>query len=249
MKQGPPGGPRKTIGVDDIFDNGSDNDNDEGLEIPRIPRDRTAPKGAVTKGAVRKGEAKDDTPAKKGATALDEGERKKRELITRGKAKGFLTDDEVSAQLPDSIVSSALMDDWLSAFAAEGIEIVGKSAADAEGKKEEDQEQGDADRYSTTVDPVRLYLRQMSSVALLTREGEVAIAKRIEEGERRVLQVVLSSSVAIEEILESGPQAAGADHPGEGDRQGRRRGGPRVRRGVAHRAGLQGHRQGSPALE
>ena len=87
---------------------------------------------------------------------------------------------------------------------AEELEIVGGSAADAAAKKEEggEGEAGeDADRYATTVDPVRLYLRKMGSVPLLTRGGEVEIAKRIEEGERRVLQVVLSSSVAIEEIL------------------------------------------------
>ena len=70
-----------------------------------------------------------------------------------------------------------------------------------EAQKEEAKEGEDADRYSTTVDPVRLYLRKMGSVPLLTRGGEVEIAKRIEEGERRVLQVVLSSSVAVEEIL------------------------------------------------
>jgi RNA polymerase primary sigma factor len=135
------------------------------------------------------------------AVSVTEG--KKRELIAIGKAKGFLTDDEVNEQLPDSL-SPALMDEWLSAFAAEGIEIVGRSAADAEAKKEEAKEGEDADRYSTTVDPVRLYLRKMGSVPLLTRGGEVEIAKRIEEGERRVLQVVLSSSVAIEEILDFG---------------------------------------------
>ncbi len=141
-----------------------------------------------------------------GTTALHEGERKKRELITMGKAKGFLTDDEVSEHLPESIASSSLMDDWLSALAAEGIEIVGKSAgdaADAEAKKEAHDEK-EADRDSTTVDPVRLYLRKMGSVSLLTREGEVEVAKRIEEGERRVLQAVLNSAVAIEEILDLG---------------------------------------------
>ena len=110
------------------------------------------------------------------------------------------------------------MDDWLSAFADEGIEIVdsasklkvaekgGDAAADeaedededdeAAAKKEEAEEEEDADGYSKTNDPVRMYLRKMGSVSLLTREGEVEIAKRIEDGERRVLQVVLNSSVA-----------------------------------------------------
>ncbi len=102
-------------------------------------------------------------------------------------------------------------------MSASSVEIprVQRNAADAapqeeekgeevEAKKDEAQEAEDADRYATTVDPVRLYLRRMGSVPLLTRGGEVEIAKRIEEGERRVLQVVLSSSVAIEEILELG---------------------------------------------
>ncbi len=138
-----------------------------------------------------------------------------------GKAKGFLTYDEVNEHMPENIVSSDQMDDWLSAFSGEGIELVdsaskikvpGKEAAEAaeaeadedeeaESKKEEADEDEDADGYSKTNDPVRMYLRKMGSVSLLTREGEVEIAKRIEDGERRVLQVVLDSSVAIEEIL------------------------------------------------
>ena len=142
-----------------------------------------------------------------------------------GKAKGFLTYDEVNEHMPENIVSSDQMDDWLSAFSGEGIEIVDSSSkvkvpgkgegADAEAaeeeeteeveaKKEEAEEEEDADGYSKTNDPVRMYLRKMGSVSLLTREGEVEIAKRIEDGERRVLQVVLNSSVAIEEILELG---------------------------------------------
>src|SRR5439155_12476450 len=77
--------------------------------------------------------------------------------------------------------------------------------------KEEDQatpqekaEQEEEDAYSKSNDPVRMYLRKMGSVSLLTREGEVEIAKRIEDGERRVLQVVLNCQVAIDEILDLG---------------------------------------------
>ena len=71
-------------------------------------------------------------------------------------------------------------------------------------KKEEDEDDDFDGGYSKTNDPVRMYLRKMGSVSLLTREGEVEIAKRIEEGERRVLQVVLNSAIAVEEILELG---------------------------------------------
>jgi RNA polymerase primary sigma factor len=151
-----------------------------------------------------------------------ESERKKRELITIGRAKGFLTYDEVNDHMPENIVSSDQIDDWLSTLGGEGIEIVDSASqvrvADKAGGAEaeegrvtpeparpaEPEEEEEDDGYSKTNDPVRMYLRKMGSVSLLTREGEVEIAKRIEDGERRVLQVVLNSSVAIEEILDLG---------------------------------------------
>src|SRR4249920_3404560 len=194
---------------DDTFNDESDSmDDDDGEEIPRTPK---PPKNGAA-------------AASKKSAAAKESEKKKRELITMGKAKGFLTYDEVNEHMPESIVSSDQMDDWLSAFSGEGIEIVdssskikvpekggaGEAAAEEEDedvaatKKEEAEEEEDADGYSKTNDPVRMYLRKMGSVSLLTREGEVEIAKRIEDGERRVLQVVLNSSVAIEEILQLG---------------------------------------------
>jgi RNA polymerase primary sigma factor len=161
--------------------------------------------------------------AKKGGTTK-ESERKKRELISMGKAKGFLTYDEVNDHMPESIVSSDQIDDWLSTLGGEGIEIVDAStqvkveekapAAETEAEEEtepeaaprpvEVEEEEEDDGYSKTNDPVRMYLRKMGSVSLLTREGEVEIAKRIEDGERRVLKVVLDSPVAIEEILDLG---------------------------------------------
>jgi RNA polymerase primary sigma factor len=193
------------------FDNETDNDmdDDDNEEVPRTPK---APKNGASK------------PSKK-SSGNKESERKKRELITMGKAKGFLTYDEVNEHMPENIISSDQMDDWLSAFSGEGIEIVDSSSklkvaekGDAEApnedeeeeaeaaatKKEEAEEEEDSDGYSKTNDPVRMYLRKMGSVSLLTREGEVEIAKRIEDGERRVLTVVLNSSVAIEEILQLG---------------------------------------------
>jgi len=161
-------------------------------------------------------------PAPKHPMSSKESERKKRELITIGRAKGFLTYDEVNDHMPESIVSSDQIDDWLSTLGGEGIEIVDSAAqvrvADKGGGAEteearatpeparaaEPEEEEEEDGYSKTNDPVRMYLRKMGSVSLLTREGEVEIAKRIEDGERRVLQVVLNSSVAIEEILDLG---------------------------------------------
>ncbi len=164
-------------------------------------------------------------------------ERQKQKLISMGKAKGYVTYDEVNDHMPEEIVSSDQIDDWLSTLGDEGIEVVdagqgvpgaavkvpaqravakvpevieddGEEAAAADEtpeKEEKESEDEDFDGgYSKTNDPVRMYLRKMGSVSLLTREGEVEIAKRIEEGERRVLQVVLNSSIAVEEILELG---------------------------------------------
>src|SRR3954468_12163937 len=96
---------------DETFnDESNDMDDDDGEEIPRTPK---PPKNGA---------------AKKTASAKSESERKKRELITMGKAKGFLTYDEVNEHMPESIVASDQMDDWLSAFSGEGIEIVDSSS-------------------------------------------------------------------------------------------------------------------------
>src|SRR3954465_7936382 len=192
---------------DTFSDQSDDMDDDDGEEIPRTPK---PPKNGAA-------------AASKKSAAAKESEKKKRELITMGKAKGFPTYAEVNEHMPESIVSSDQMDDWLSAFSGEGIEIVDSSskikvpekggeaaapdedeAEEVEAKKEEADEDEDAGGYSKTNDPGRMYLRKMGSVSLLTREGGVEIAKRIQGGERRVLQVVLNSSVAIEEILQLG---------------------------------------------
>ncbi|HEU5059328.1 MAG TPA: sigma-70 family RNA polymerase sigma factor, partial [Kofleriaceae bacterium] len=155
----------------------------------------------------------------------------RQKLIELGKSKGYLTYDEVNDNMPDDIVSSDQIDDWLSALGDEGIEIVDSASQfkpkakapaarggalarpivdlkdddkDVDDDAGNDAAEDDEYSYSRTSDPVRMYLRKMGSVSLLTREGEVEIAKRIEEGERKILQSVLSSSAAIEELLELG---------------------------------------------
>ncbi|HET6923445.1 MAG TPA: RNA polymerase sigma factor RpoD [Anaeromyxobacteraceae bacterium] len=137
-------------------------------------------------------------------------------LMERGREKGFLTYDEVNDALPGDIVSSDQIDDVMSMFGEHDIEVVDDAkkmklpdkpppepevkAVEAEEKEEEEEDPG----YGKSNDPVRMYLRKMGSVSLLTREGEVEIAKRIEEGEKEVLHAVLSSSIAIREILDLG---------------------------------------------
>ena len=135
-------------------------------------------------------------------------------LMERGREKGFLTYDEVNDALPSDIVSSDQIDDVMSMFGEHDIEVVddakkmklpdkppepeAKTAAEEE--KEEEEDAG----YGKSNDPVRMYLRKMGSVSLLTREGEVEIAKRIESGQKSVLTSVLASQLAIQEILDLG---------------------------------------------
>src|SRR5215203_1863502 len=105
------------------FDNENDNDmdDDDAEEVPRAPK---PPKNGAAAKAPKKSSNK-------------ESERKKRELITIGKAKGFLTYDEVNEHLPENIVSSDQMDDWLTAFSGEGIELVDSASKIKVGDKAE----------------------------------------------------------------------------------------------------------------
>jgi RNA polymerase primary sigma factor len=162
----------------------------------------------------------DLAPAKKGGKATDRKEVK--DLLALGRDKGFLTYDEVNDALPSDIVSSDQIDDVMSMFGDNDIAIVDEAnkvklpetkppEPEPVAAKEEDQttpqekaEQEEEDAYSKSNDPVRMYLRKMGSVSLLTREGEVEIAKRIEDGEKEVLEAVLHSSIAIKEIIQIG---------------------------------------------
>jgi RNA polymerase primary sigma factor len=162
-------------------------------------------------------------------SAKANGKSAKEALISLGKSKGFLTYDDVHEALPGEDVGPDQMDDVLSALDDEDIEVVDDAnnikiaphrASDEEmpakstSKPDEDQAEGtpststpaksgDDDLYKSN-DPVRMYLRKMGSVALLTREGEVEIAKRIEEGENEILSSILSSPIAVREIIDLG---------------------------------------------
>jgi len=133
-------------------------------------------------------------------------------LIERGREKGFLTYDEVNDALPSDIGADQI-DDVMSMFGEHDIEVVDADKKmklpekppepEAKADEEEKEEEEDAG-YGKSNDPVRMYLRKMGSVSLLTREGEVEIAKRIEQGEKEVLAAVLGSSIAIKEISDLG---------------------------------------------
>jgi len=202
-----------------------DHDADDALETAS---------GITSPGGLR---APGSKPAPATARSKNRERKEVQALLDKGKAKGFLTFDEVNDALPPEMVTSEQIDDLMMLLADEDIEVV-DAASQARNDKKKAAAGGDDDdrprarkperaelledadepvRKPTAAaagsaadeayltksnDPVRMYLRKMGSVSLLTREGEVEIAKRIEEGETKVFEVMLNSKVGIAEIIE-----------------------------------------------
>jgi RNA polymerase primary sigma factor len=140
------------------------------------------------------------------ALTIEEKYDEVRQLITMGKEKGYLLYEEVNDMLPSEITSSDDLDDIFSMFGSMGIEVVDseqkfREKGEGEEGTEIDLTPGALDK---TNDPVRMYLREMGTVPLLTREGEVEIAKRIESGKKAVLKVVTRTPHAAQEIMRLG---------------------------------------------
>jgi RNA polymerase primary sigma factor len=132
-------------------------------------------------------------------------------LISLGKEKGYLTYEEVNDVLPSDVVTPEQIDDLMHLFGENGIDIVDTTdKGEIIAAAKEDRDKGDSDETSAPTsksdsisidDPVRLYLREMGTISLLTRKGEVEIAKRIEAGQNEVLAAVASCAVTTREIV------------------------------------------------
>jgi RNA polymerase primary sigma factor len=156
------------------------------------------------------------------ALAIEEKYEQVRQLISVGKERGYLLYDEMNDILPPEIHSSEEIDEVLSAFDRYGIGVyedaasadAARDAAEAtdfgtvEPKEELPTEDGDLDltpgTAEKTSDPVRLYLREMGTVPLLTRESEVVIAKRFERGHLLVLKTITRAPLIVKEMLQVG---------------------------------------------
>jgi len=142
--------------------------------------------------------------------ALDDKYEDIQKLIDTGKEKGFLTYNEVNDLLPNDINSPDDLDDLLGMIGTQGINVLEDTKLPSEKKFDPDDESEDVELDLTpgalekTNDPVRMYLREMGTVPLLTREGEVEIAKRIERGQIRVLKSLSRSAIVIREVLAIG---------------------------------------------
>jgi RNA polymerase primary sigma factor len=133
-------------------------------------------------------------------------------LMDQGKEKGYLTYGEVNDLLPDNMHSADDLDDLITTINTQGIDLLeGEPKFAGEKFDAEHAEEGDdveldltPGTLEKTNDPVRMYLREMGTVPLLTREGEVEIAKRIERGQLRVLKAISRSPIVIREVIALG---------------------------------------------
>jgi RNA polymerase primary sigma factor len=135
-------------------------------------------------------------------------------FIKLAKERGALSIEELNELLPQEIIAASVLDQFMQALDINGVIITDNS----ENKKDDDEEQNlfsegssdeeekdeEEDSDPRANDPVRLYLRKMGSVSLLTREGEVEIAQRIEKGEREIVRAILMSPIGTQEIINLG---------------------------------------------
>ena len=129
-----------------------------------------------------------------------------KELVSKGKRQGYLSYDDINSILPGDLLMPEQIDDTLMIFDDHDIEVVHakKTGNDDEGHIAEGQTKKldpSVTDYGTVTDPVKMYLREMGMVTLLSREGEVEIAKKIEEGEQAVLRSLIDTTTCVNCIL------------------------------------------------
>ena len=183
-------------------------------------------KAVLTKLRVGRGKARTALAPAPLAQPLDLEMRRTRlkTLIALGKERGFLTYAEVNDHLPDDMVDAEQIEAIISTFNDMGIKVFdeapaaedllmaeGSSQAVADEDIEEEAEQALStveSEFGRTTDPVRMYMREMGSVELLTREGEIEIAKRIEDGLKHMVQAISACPTTIAEMLDMAAKVA-----------------------------------------
>ena len=182
---------------------------------------KTQAKATIRKDAGKKKTVKKPVkkPAKKIVVAQSAKEKKSddkttpvavKSLLSKGKKQGYLTYDEINEVLPEDLLSPEQIDETLMLFDANNIEVVDKKhqkkvvkLKKSKVRKEAAKSAASSD-FGTVTDPVKMYLREMGLVTLLSREGEVVIAKKIEAGEQEVLRALLESTTGVESIIDLG---------------------------------------------
>ena len=205
-----PGRPAKAANNDSSpFDDG-----DIDIEAEVIPELKP-----ISKRGGKRGKGDKDVPARSQLTPEEQEARRNRlkVLIKLGKERGYLTYGEINDHLPDDLVDAEAIDGIISTFSDMGISVYDQ-APDAESlllndnapvASSDDDVEDEAEAALTTVDsdfgrttdPVRMYMREMGTVELLTREGEIEIAKRIEDGLKHMVMAIAACPTTVNEIL------------------------------------------------
>jgi RNA polymerase primary sigma factor len=161
--------------------------------------------------AAKAGKPGEETPGDADSPLLDMSDVGVRKMIAKAKTRGYVTYDELNKVLPSDKVSSEQIEDTMSMLNEMGINVIESEEAEegadenlpavVEGGKEVVAKTGTAaEQYDRTDDPVRMYLREMGSVELLSREGEIAIAKRIEAGRELMIGALCESPLTFEAL-------------------------------------------------
>jgi RNA polymerase primary sigma factor len=199
------------------FDRDDSGDNTAGYSIK-------APAGRTAKG---KGAGKAIPVAAENTTQqVEEQQRQMRALIQLGKERGYLTHAQINDHLPDNFAQTAAMETIVATFNDMGVAVY-ETAPDAEALLlnanspvvSDDQADEEAEvalstvdsEFGRTTDPVRMYMREMGATELLTRAGEIAIAKRIEDGLHEMVQAIAACPSAVSAILASADQVAAGE--------------------------------------
>ncbi len=191
-------------------------------------------------------------------------------LINVGKEKGYLTYDDLNNALPPEVISSEQIDNIMIMFGEMDIEVIDAAQEERFARLIDNEEEGDLktppfttvdfdeeeeeeeeEAYDLTPgtigktdDPVRMYLREMGTVSLLSREGEVEIAKRIEDGQHEIAKVIYNMSASLKELISLGDKMKRGRLQHRGGRPYIRR---RVRRdGGGQRGGAEGKNHHPP---
>jgi len=144
-----------------------------------------------------------ESEAKAAETSLDHLQ----QLVGQGKEKGYVTYDQINQALPAESFSEEQLNDVMLLFEELDIDVVEESdkpvvrSAKTSAEPSDDSDELAVEAASRGSDPVKMYLREMGLVSLLTREGEVEIAKRIEEGEKEVMRALLESAVGVQSLI------------------------------------------------
>jgi RNA polymerase primary sigma factor len=198
------------------FDRDDSADNAVGYSIK-------APAGRTAKG---KGAGKAIPVAAETSQQVEEQQRQMRALIQLGKERGYLTHAQINDHLPDNFAQTAAMETIVATFNDMGVAVY-ETAPDAEALLlnanspvvTDDQADEEAEvalstvdsEFGRTTDPVRMYMREMGATELLTRAGEIAIAKRIEDGLHEMVQAIAACPSAVAAILASADQIAAGE--------------------------------------